>query len=61
VTEIRFDSDLLNYIIKHGYQPGDRLPTISELQETDNLGVSVSKVREQLEVARALGTGRCTL
>jgi DNA-binding FadR family transcriptional regulator len=55
VTEIRFESDLLNYIIKHGYQPGDRLPTISELQATEKLGISVSKVREQLEVARALG------
>lgn len=55
MTDIRLESDLLNYIIKHGYQPGDRLPTISELQDPDNLGISVSKVREQLEVARALG------
>ncbi len=55
MTDIRLDSDLLNYIIDNGFQPGDRLPTISELQETEKLGVSVSKVREQLEVARALG------
>lgn len=55
MTNINLDSDLLNYIIKNGFQPGDRLPTISELQDPDNLGVSVSKVREQLEVARALG------
>jgi len=55
VSDIHFESDLLNYIIKNGYQPGDRLPTISELQDPDNLGISVSKVREQLEVARALG------
>jgi DNA-binding FadR family transcriptional regulator len=55
LADIQLDSDLLNYIIKQGYQPGDRLPTISELQDPDNLGISVSKVREQLEVARALG------
>jgi DNA-binding FadR family transcriptional regulator len=52
---IQLDSDLLDYIIKNGFQPGDRLPTLSELQEGDHLGISVSKVREQLEVARALG------
>lgn len=55
MADIELESDLLNYIIKHGFQPGDRLPTISELQDPTNLGVSVSKVREQLEVARALG------
>jgi DNA-binding FadR family transcriptional regulator len=49
------DSDLLNYIVTSGFQPGDRLPSINELQEADKLGVSASKVREQLEVARALG------
>ncbi len=52
---IDLDSDLLNYLVKHGFQPGDRLPSINELQETDHLGVSASKIREQLEVARALG------
>lgn len=55
MTAIPLDSDLLNYIVQQGFQPGDRLPTISELQDPDNLGISVSKVREQLEVARALG------
>lgn len=55
MAEIEFNSDLLNYIVKNGFQPGDRLPTIGELQEPENLGISVSKVREQLEVARALG------
>ncbi len=52
---IDLDSDLLNYIIQSGFQPGDRLPSLNELQEDNHLGVSVSKVREQLEVARALG------
>lgn len=55
MADIHLDSDLLNYIIKQGYQPSDRLPTISELQDPDKLGISISKVREQLEVARALG------
>jgi DNA-binding FadR family transcriptional regulator len=49
------DSDLLEYIVKQGFQAGERLPTISILQEEDHLGISISKVREQLEVARALG------
>lgn len=47
------DADILRYIIEHQVQPGERLPTITELSR--ELGVSVSKVREELEVARALG------
>ncbi len=34
-------------------QPGERLPTIPEL--SDELGVSVSKIREELSVVRTLG------
>jgi DNA-binding FadR family transcriptional regulator len=49
------DSDLLEYIVKSNFKPGDRLPTINVLQGSEHLGVSISKVREQLEVARALG------
>ena len=55
MSRLDLDSDLLEYIVKRGFQPGDRLPTISVLQEAEHLGVSISKVREQLEVARALG------
>jgi DNA-binding FadR family transcriptional regulator len=55
MPEIDLDSDLLDYLITRGFQPGDRLPTISELQSPEHLGISISKVREQLEVARALG------
>jgi DNA-binding FadR family transcriptional regulator len=55
VADIRLDSDLLNYIIQEQFEPGARLPTISELQDESRLGVSASKVREELEVARALG------
>lgn len=46
-------SDLLRYIIDRQLQPGERLPTITELSA--ELGVSVGKLREELEVARTLG------
>jgi DNA-binding FadR family transcriptional regulator len=52
---IDLGSDLLNFIVRSEVEPGERLPTISELQDDAHLGISVSKVREQLEVARALG------
>ena len=52
---IDLDSELLEYMVERGFQPGDRLPSLSELQSAEHLGVSISKVREQLEVARALG------
>lgn len=52
---IDLGSDLLNYLVAQEFHPGDRLPTISELQADSHLGISASKVREQLEVARALG------
>jgi DNA-binding FadR family transcriptional regulator len=47
------DSDILRFILEHGYGPGDQLPTIREVSE--ELGVSVAKTREALEVARGLG------
>lgn len=55
MADIQLPSDLLNYIVQRGLRPGDRLPTINELQDASHLGVSASKIREQLEVARALG------
>jgi DNA-binding FadR family transcriptional regulator len=45
-------SDLLDYIAHEAREPGARVPPINELSET--LGISPSKLREQLEVARAL-------
>ena len=48
-----FSSGILHYIIENQLKPGDRLPTISELSQ--QMGVSVGKVREELEVARTLG------
>jgi DNA-binding FadR family transcriptional regulator len=55
MPDISLDSELLSYMVAQQYQPGDRLPTLNELQSPQHLGVSISKVREQLEVARALG------
>ena len=45
--------DLLEYLIDQQIQPGDRLPPLTELSQ--ELGVSVGKLREELEVARQLG------
>lgn len=47
------DSDILHYIVERQIGPGERLPTINEL--SGELGVSVSKLREDLAVVRALG------
>ncbi len=55
MAPIDLNSDLLNFLVDSAYEPGDRLPTITELQREDMLRASASKVREQLEVARALG------
>jgi DNA-binding FadR family transcriptional regulator len=49
----RIDSALLRYIVAQGFQPGDRLPALDDLSL--ELKISVGKLREQLEVARALG------
>lgn len=46
-------SDILRYIVENGYKPGDLLPTIQQLSQ--ELGASVPKVRESMEIARALG------
>jgi DNA-binding FadR family transcriptional regulator len=49
----RLDSELLNYILAQDVQPGQRLPTLAEMSQ--EIGISVGKLREQLEVARSLG------
>lgn len=49
----RIDSDFLNYLIEQNLSPGDRLPPLAEL--SNEIGVSVGKLREQFEVARTLG------
>ncbi len=55
MMDINLGSDFLNYIIRQGYQPGDRLPSIQELTNDAHLDMSANKVREQLEVARTMG------
>lgn len=49
----KLDSAFLKYIIAKDLSPGDRLPTLSEIGA--ELGISVGKLREQLELARSLG------
>ncbi len=49
----KLDSEFLNYLLAHEIQPGERLPTLAEMSR--EIGISVSKLREQLEVARSLG------
>lgn len=55
MSQIDLQSELLNYLAQGEHQPGDRLPTLHELKDASHLNLSVSKIREQLEVARALG------
>jgi len=55
MININLGSNLLNYIIQQGFKPGDKLPSIQELASDTHLDMSVSKIREQLEVTRALG------
>lgn len=49
----RMDSDLIRYMVENRLKEGDRIPALSELSSL--LSISVSKLREQLEVARILG------
>jgi DNA-binding FadR family transcriptional regulator len=49
---IDLNSELLNYIVEQGETPGKRLPPLDKLAV--QLGISTSKLREQLEVARAM-------
>lgn len=47
------DSEFMQYLANHCHEPGTQLAAIPVLAE--ELGISVSKLREQLEVARSLG------
>lgn len=49
----KLDSQFLNYLIETRLAPGERVPTLQEIGS--ELGISVGKLREQLEVARNLG------
>jgi DNA-binding FadR family transcriptional regulator len=47
------NSELLQYLADEGFEPGQRLPSMHKLAQ--QLGIGVSKLREQIEVARAFG------
>src|SRR5215210_7764883 len=49
----QLDSEFLSYVVEQGFATGDRLPSLTDLSQ--EIGVSVGKLREQLEVARMLG------
>lgn len=49
----RIDSDFLRYLLEQPYEPGERLPSLQDISA--EIGISVGKLREQLEVARAMG------
>jgi DNA-binding FadR family transcriptional regulator len=49
----KLDSTFLEYLVDRQATPGERLPTLEEISR--QLGISVGKLREQLEVARHLG------
>ncbi len=50
---IDLENDFINYLAQYAGEPGAHLPPLTELSQT--LGISISKLREQMEVARALG------
>lgn len=49
----RLPSEFLRYLASNAGHAGERLPSIPDL--ADQLGISIGKLREQLEVARTLG------
>lgn len=53
MTNLHLDSELLDFLVKQNQQGDTRVPSLNELSSI--LHVSVSKLREQLEVARCLG------
>jgi len=50
---VELDSEFMTYLTEHARTPGTQLPPMHDLAQ--ELGISISKLREQLEVARALG------
>lgn len=47
------DSEFLQYLLRNASSPGDRLPSLREISA--ETGVSIGKLREQLQVALMLG------
>jgi DNA-binding FadR family transcriptional regulator len=52
-SDVSLDYEFFNYLVEQQTQPGDRIPALGDL--STELNLSVSKLREQLEVARSLG------
>jgi len=50
---LKLDSSFLEYLANAGLAVGERLPTLESISRS--LGISIGKLREQLEVARHLG------
>ncbi len=48
----KLDSDFLKYLLDNQIAAGEQLPTLTEISK--ELGVSVGKLREQLELARSM-------
>ena len=53
MKQLHTDSEFLHYIVESGFIPGARLPSLHDISA--ELGVSIGKLREQLEGARVLG------
>jgi DNA-binding FadR family transcriptional regulator len=49
----RLDSQFLRYLIDNDIIPGQRLPALNDI--SCEMGISVGKLREQMEVARKMG------
>jgi DNA-binding FadR family transcriptional regulator len=49
----RLDSPFLRYLIANDVAAGDRFPALADISR--EMGISVGKLREQLEVARSMG------
>lgn len=49
----RLDSQFLRYLIDNDIRPGQRLPALNDISL--EMGISVGKLREQMEVARKMG------
>ena len=49
----KLDSQFLRYLIDNEIPPGQRLPAMSDISR--EMGISVGKLREQMEVARNMG------
>lgn len=49
----KLESEFLRYLIDNQVTAGDRLPSLTDISK--EMGVSVGKLREQLEVARSMG------